>query len=196
MITINKNLNKTTADYWEQIYNIKFEFTKGKYNSMNLQNIISFDTESSNGFQIPESNKVIAFEQEKYDRGILKTHKKNKEDIDFNDEDVKYMMLLDSCKPVGLMYLWQVAIEDGQGGIKAFIGRTWEEFQEFQIMLSNEVIRQASFGFKSVNRERETEKARASKNRIALHWFAHNLGHDWQFMRSIYNDDFAYSKSF
>ena len=195
MITINKNLNKTTADDWEQIYNIKFEFTKGKYNSMNLQNAIAFDTESSNGFQIPESNKVIAFEQEKYDRGILKTHKKNKEDIDFNDEDVKYMMMLDSCKPVGLMYVWQVAIEDGQGGIKAFIGRTWEEFQEFQIMLSNEVIRQSSFGFKSINRERETEKARASKNRIALHWFAHNLGHDWQFMRSIYNDDFAYSKS-
>ena len=195
MKKIKQNINKTSFDTWDALYDIKFAFTKGKYHTMNCQNIIAFDTESTNGFQIPENNIVIGFDQEKYDKGLVNTHNKLPEEIDYNDEFVKYMLLIDKCKPVGLMYFWQLAIEDGDGSIKTFMGRTWEDFNLFQYKLSDEVKRQSVFGKSCIDRDFETDKAKESADRINLHVYVHNLGHDWQFMRSMYNNNFAFSRA-
>lgn len=198
MITLRKDLNITKPDSYrndnlEAIYDIKFEFVEGPHRSMEVQNIISYDTESSNGFMLTDKL-VIGFDQEMYDRAIVKTHGKLKNEIDWEDPDIKYMKILDSARPVGLLYLWQVGIEDGFGGIKVFMGRTLEEYSQFQLRLTCEMKRQAEFGFKAVNRTWEECDASTTKYRIKAYIMTHNLGHDLQFTFSEYNDQFTSSK--
>lgn len=211
MIKLRKDLNiKEVSCYknqnLEEIYNIKFEFTKLEHNNVQVENVIAVDTESSNGF-LRHDKTVVGFDQEKYDRGILKTHNKTKDNIDWEDDDVKYLTMIDNSTPVGLMYMWQVGIEDGFGGIKTFVGRTWEEYREFNEALVQEVKRQWVFGFKCVNRAyenaqaEETLKGRSKKGKrkkttyhIKLNMFVHNLGHDWQFLLSLYDNEFSYSR--
>lgn len=193
MKKIRENLNITKPDDISAINDIHFEFTDGAFhNTRNLQNIISFDTESSNGFMLPGTNIVVGFDQEMYDRGVLKTHKTK--DINHDDPDVHYMELIDKSTPVGLMYLWQCAIEDGLGGIKTFIGRTWEEYRDFLDKLSLEMRRQALYGYECIDRGYEEAEAAASDYKIYAKIFAHNLGHDMQFLFSLYYDEFAISR--
>ena len=195
MVKLRENLNITKPDAIDEIYNIHFKFTKGKFlNSWHCENVIAWDTESSNGFLLPGSSIVVGFDQKMYDRGVLKTHGVDPKTIDHDDPDVKYMELIDKCTPVGLMYLWQVAVEDGVGGIKAFMGRTWESFNEFIDKLATEMRRQMAFGFDCVDRAYEECEAMICDAKCYAKIFAHNLGHDWQFLRTLYDDAFACSR--
>ena len=195
MVDLRMDLDLSKSNTLDELYNIKFEFTNGKFKARNLQNAIGFDTETSSGFCIPMSNRVIPFLQEEYDRAILKTHNVPKDKIDFDDEDIKYMSLLDSCIPCSLTYMFQVAIEDGDGGIYSFVGRTLKEFDEFLNKLTGEIKRQAAFGFKSINREYETKKAATLRQNIHMSIFVQNLGFDFQTaLRTLYNDRFVNSK--
>jgi hypothetical protein len=192
MLEIRKDLGivKPEMDY-TSIYKIKFVFTEGKYNTYHTQNLISWDTESSNGFKIPGSIKVIGLDQKKYDRGFVKSHGVPIDKIDHSDEDIKYMTLIDSCEPVGVMYGWTCAIEDGFGGIIGFGGRGWETFKEFVTVLTTEIRRQAFFGFDSIDRDMENEEALKSKINVDLSYFVHNLGHDWHFLLNLFRDNFV-----
>lgn len=175
-----------------EIYNIKFVFTTGKYNIKNCQNIIARDSESSNGYKIKGSDEVVFFDMEKYDRGVIKTYNKDIEDVDVNDEDVKYKNFMDNdTTPVGLCYAHQIAIEDGKGGIKVFILRTYEELIDFDIKLYKEIRRQAVFGDVCIDRESETENALNKKLSVIVHNYYHNLGHDSVFLQNIYLDEFV-----
>lgn len=194
MIKIKKNLNLDVPDKLEDIYKIKFVFTSGKFQARNLQNIIAWDTESSNGFRDPETNRVHGFDQAKYDRAILKTHNVPKDKIDYEDEDVKYMNFIDECEPVGIIYMWQIAIEDGHGGIYKYVGRDFNEYLNFQMKLTQEIKRQAVYGYESVDREYENRKVNKMKLNINMWVHTHNLGHDWQFLRSLHNDLFDNAK--
>lgn len=196
MKKINPLLNITKPNDFSEIYNINFQFRKGIFKQYILQNIIAFDTESSNGFKNPHTNECIGFDHDKYDRGISKTRYLSKSKYDLNDPDVAYMVEIDNSVPVGLLYLWQCAIEDGKGGIKVFLGRTWEEYVDFQVMLSQELRRQVIFTSKCIDRDAENFYANsvARTHKVKAYIYTHNLGHDWQFMRTIYNDDFGYSK--
>lgn len=175
----------------DEIYDIHFLFTDGKYNTRYCENIIAGDTESSTGYQLPGGEDVYGLEQEKYDRGITKTYNRNIEDIDWNDEDVKYIELIDSSIPVGLCYSFQVAIEAGDGTIKAFVLRTYDEYLNFNIKLVDEIRRQAVFGFDSVDRSWENEIARKKKMRVVTYYWFHNLGHDATFLENLYHDEFG-----
>lgn len=194
MIKLRDDLDLTVPNTLDEIYNIKFEFTDGKYRSRHLQNAIGWDTESSNGFRDPETNRVHGFDQAKYDRAILKTHNVPKDKIDYDDEDIKYMYFIDECEPVGIIYMWQIAIEDGHGGIYTYIGRTWDEYLNFQMKLTQEIKRQAVFGTKCHNRDYENQKVNKMRLNIDMSIFTHNLGHDWQFLRSLHNDLFDNAK--
>lgn len=196
MIKIRQDLCLDNPNTLDELYNIKFEFTSGRFSARNLQNLISFDTESANGFLKNDgSNQVVGFNQDKYDRGILKTHGRTKEQIDANDEDVRYMYFIDNeTTPVGIIYMWQIAIEDGHGGIYTYIGRTWDEYNDFMIRLTNEVKRQSLFGFKCHNRDYEYRRLEKIKTNVNMWIHTHNLGHDFSMMRSLYNDKFDNAK--
>lgn len=196
MEKLRNDLNVTTPSDFSEIYNIKFEFHDGSYKTNKfVQNIFAFDTESNSGFIIPGTKLVAKLDQDMYDRGILKTHGKTKDEIDYDDPDVKYMIMIDNAKPVGLMYMWQIAIEDGFGGIKAFIGRTWEQLDEFLAMVSVEIRRQMVFGFKAINRPYQNKKAMATKYKAQAYLFTHNLAFDYQYTRNLYNDTFGLSRA-
>lgn len=191
MIAIRKDLDLTKPDDIDAIFDIHFEFHDGKFHTKILQNTIAFDIEGNNGFKLPSSDEVIPFDQEKYDRGILKTHNVPVEQIDKDDEDVVYMRLLDSCTPVGCKYMWQCCVEDGKGGLFKYIGRTWDEYREFQLKLTQEIKRQAIFGHASIDRDLENIRANKSRPNVVTSWFVHNLSYEIQALRNIYNQDFV-----
>lgn len=195
MIELNKNLNITKPDDVSAIDDIVFTFQEGKYaNSVYVENIISFDTESSNGFLLAGTQMVVGLDQDMYDRGIIKIHNTRREDIDPDDPDVNYVKLIDAATPVGLMYMWQVAIEDGKGGIKTFLGRTFDDLLAFQIKLNREIKRQYIYGFDSVDRDDEYDTLDDYKVKPHTYWFVHNLGHDFEFLLNLYNDKFSHSR--
>lgn len=194
-VKIRKDLDLSKPNTLDELYNIHFKFTDGKYQSRNLESICTWDTESSNGFLLPDgSNKVIEFNQKKYDRGILKTHDVSKDKIDYEDEDVKYMMLIDECTPVGIISGFSFSIEDGTGGIYTYIGRDWDDYLNFQLKLTQEIKRQSIYGFESIDREYENMKIEKMKTNVNMRIYTHNLGHDWQFLRSLYNEEFVNAK--
>lgn len=155
--------NVLSPSKFEEIFDIKFAFTKDKFNTRNVNNILTFDTETSMGFRLPNGH-VIARDNDRYE----------------NDEE--YQKFIDSLPPVSTTYLWQTAIEDGKGGVKVFIGRTMDEYDEFMNMLTKEIKRQSFFGFDVQNdREHETKFACLRlKSKVKLKIFVHNLAYDYQ----------------
>lgn len=193
MKKFNPNLNNITTSDYREIYDINFHFQLGKFKQYTVQNICTFDTESSNGFKNPDTNECIGFDPVSYDRGILKTRNVPKRLYNYSDPDVAYMMKIDSYIPVSVTYIWQVAIEDGKGGVKLFIGRNWDDYIDFQRILVQELKRQVIFTSKCIDRDAENFYANkvASSHRVRLMIYTHNLGFDWQGLRSIFNDDFT-----
>ena len=130
--TTTQNLRKdknimSNLIYWsyEKLREITFDFksvTKGKTHIKELQNLITFDIETSNGFR-QKDGQIIGFSHELYS----KNHSL------FDGEDVEQ---------VSLMYVWQCAIEraaDNNSEIVVFMGRTWGEFEEFMTELTDDV---------------------------------------------------------
>lgn len=193
MKKIKQNIDFTTPDEWDEINNIEFIFRRdpnSKYNRRTVQNIIAFDTETSNGFMLKNGD-VIAFDMARYDNGIIAERKHTPPAL---CPDLQYKIEIDNSTPVSLTYFWQIAIEDGRGGIKKFMGRTWPEYAAFHEKLNHEILRQALFGFNCIQRDSETQRALKAKQTITIYEYAHNLGFDWQGVQNIYHDKFL-SKS-
>lgn len=163
-------VNVTEPSEWDEMYDIEFSFIKDDHLIYKCNNIITYDIETSNGFNV--NGEAIEFEHDKYN----------------NDEE--FRKLIDNSEQVSCLYVWQMAIE-WQNGIKVFMGRTWDDFIEFVDKLTIEIRRQAIYGIQSINRVNENNYALHSKHNVIMYWFIHNLGFEMQHLRNIWNDDFA-----
>lgn len=159
---------------YDDIYNIHFEYVKGKYNSYRCNTIITFDTETSSG---------SIFD------GVA--HGFNP-DLYVSDET--YRKNFDEGEKVSCLYLWQCAIDNGDT-IYVFLGRDLDSYLDFTLKLTEEVRRQAFFGFKSANRFNENSIARKHKQSVSMLIYIHNLGYEYQFLRNLFNDDFSNAKA-
>ncbi|MBO7733330.1 MAG: hypothetical protein J6S67_12270 [Methanobrevibacter sp.] len=158
------------GDAWDEIYNIPFTYSKGLYQSRFCQCLCAFDIEVSNGWRQSDGS-VLGFDHDKYK----------------NDES--YRDAIDNGDPVSCLYIWQIALESGDK-IKIFMGRTWEELDDFLDMLTTEVRRQAVYGLQSVNRFAENAYAKQTKNNVSMVIYVHNLGFEFQHLRNLYDSDF------
>ena len=156
---------------WPDLYDIKFKFDKGNFNSYSCQTLQAFDIETSNGWRQPDGT-VIGFDHDRY------------------NSDEEYKNMIDLGEPVSLMYVWQIAIED-TNDIKVFMGRTWEEYLEFIDMLTTEIRRQSVYGKESINRMSENIYAMDCKHSVSCKIYIHNAGFEFQHLRNIWEDEFA-----
>ena len=156
---------------WNDVYDIAFKFNKGAYDSKSCQQLISFDIETSSGWRQPDGS-VIGFNH------FLYKH------------STKYQSMIDNGQPVSVMYVWQMAIEDGND-VKVFMGRTWDEFDDFLHLLTGEIRRQSVYGVKCNDRFFETAHARKLKHNVDIKIFVHNLGFEFAALRNLYNKEFA-----
>lgn len=160
-------------DDWDVIYDIPFVFNKvGKHGTMSLQNIITFDIETSSAF-VTAAGKVRAFNPKKYDK------------------NQKYRDLCDKSKPVAITYAWMYAVEDIQNDIVyKFLIRNWGDYEEFTGMLTAEIRRQAICGFNCTDRICENFIASKSKVSVRARCYIHNAGFEFQHMRNVFEGSF------
>lgn len=156
---------------WDEIYDINFNFTSGKHGSKELQNIITFDIEQSNGWLLPDYT-VIGFDHDKY------------------NTDEEYQKLIDTSQAISVLYIWQMAIET-QDGPKVFAGRTWDDYIEFVDKLTMEIRRQSMYGQKCINRHTENIICKRSKHTCKAFCFIHNASYEFQAMRNVWENDLA-----
>ena len=145
---------------------------KQRFTKKEVQNIITFDIETSNGFRQPDGT-TIGFSHELY--------KKNPE-------------IYVKSTPVSLMYVWQSAVETGND-IFVFMGRTWAEYKMFLEILS-EVVLCVSSGINVVGMPRpirQTLTKSLKKTLPDVHVYVHNLGFEFQHLRNILNNEFSRS---
>lgn len=162
---------KSVPNNWPEVYDITFNFERGSYKSFACQNIQTFDIETSNGWRQPDGT-VLGFDHNLY------------------NTDESYKKQIDLGEPVSLLYVWQYAIEDGDD-IKVFMGRTWEDYEDFMDMLTKEIRRQAVYGQASLDRFQETLYAQEVKHSVSMKTFIHNAGFEFQHLRNIWEDEFA-----
>ena len=170
MLKVLKDVRVSDID---QVRYIKFKFSKGSYKSRSAQNLMAFDIETSNGWRQPDGT-VVGFDHDRYN----------------NDEN--YRRMIDEGEAMSLMYVWQIAIESENKPV-VFMGRTWEEFDQFMSELTDEMRRQAVFGYKSIDRDAELFVARNDQRNVNCKIYIHNLGFEFQHLRNLYNADFAQS---
>ena len=177
----------TRPNDWVDINKIYFKFeTKLVYRSIikTVQNIITQDTEGNSGF-VMENGDVLLFDAERYEQEFA-----------LPESERAYQDLIDNhCKPVSLMYLWQTCIEsmpivpEVESTLYVFVGRTFEDLQEFMELLTAEIKRQSAYGFKAIDRASETVAASKSKVPVNLNVYVHNLGYEFQTCyRNLWND--------
>ena len=160
---------------YDDVYKIKFDFIKGKYNTYKCNTIITYDTETSSG-SMQSDHHVLAFDPDRY----------------VNDED--YRKNFDNGEKVACLYLWQCAIEN-DNEIYVFLGRDLDSYLDFVLKLTTEVRRQAFFGVRSINRSNENAISLQRKSSVTLLTYVHNLGFEYQFLRNLFNDDFSKGRS-
>lgn len=167
-------VNITKPNDWEDLYSIKFTYSEkqsGEFTSVYLNNIITFDIENSTAYII--DSQAVVFSHDKVS----------------TDEGAKYYA---SQKTESIMYIWACAIEC-QDGVKVFIGRTWQQYQEFLNMLSEEITRQYQFDVEpdSAIRQVQYQSIVNKRGRVNAFIYIHNLGHEFQFLRNVLNRDFS-----
>ena len=159
---------------WTDIYKIRFKFHRTNYFEI-LDNIITFDTETSNGFMQPDHT-VIGFNHELYD----------------NDEE--YRNKIDNAVEVSTTYLWQYCIEDfvsdDESELRTFTGRDWESYLDFTDMLTKEIRRQTVYGVKSIDRNLENDYAMHRKSNTKMFIFVHNLPFDYVGLCNVFATHF------
>lgn len=166
---------------WDELYNITFDFEKGSYYSYACQNLMAFDIETSNGWRQPDGS-VIGFDHHKYNEEI-----DGKPNPDF---DIEYKNMIDNGEPVSCLYVWQFAIENTDGPM-VFMGRTWEDYEDFIDKLTYEIRRQAIYGKSSKYRMSENIAAQEEKVSVSCKVFIHNASFEFQHLRNIWDDEFA-----
>lgn len=138
---------------------------KGRYSQHVCNNIMAFDIETSNGYFNGSS--------------VEKFSHKNALDDSYYKHRVK----------VSCMYIWQFAIETHIAlcPIKVFYGRTWDEFNNFLSLLTEEVRLQAFHPKRRIEQNRELciEQAMKFKMNIKMFIYDHNLGFEFVHLLNI-----------
>ena len=162
---------------WDELLAIPFKFEKNKtHEAKRCANIIAFDIETTTFFT--DFYTTWGF-----------SHK------DYAANPAKY----DKAAKFSVMYVWQFAIEAGPS-IKVFMGRTWEECRDFFDKLQK-AIACAKYGIRPSSFD-DLDKAyadirqgtnRHNFSRVQFRVYVHNLGYEFQFLRNIFENDFAYT---
>ena len=158
--------NVTEPSDFDELKNIVFTTeldTTKKWQAYHCQNIMTFDIETSSGYRNQEGIALM------YD---YDNHES------FADKE-----------PMSVMYVWQFGIET-QDGIKVFMGRTWDELEEFIVLLSDEIQWSAvNPGCSADSKYRETEIMTSMafvKPTVNAYIYSHNLGFEYQHLRNIF----------
>ena len=77
---------------WYELFDIEFKFDKEENSMYKCQNIITYDIETSNGFNV--NGEAIEFNHDKYN----------------NDEEYR-KLIQEKSEPISCLYIWQFAIE-------------------------------------------------------------------------------------
>ena len=167
----------------------KFAEGKGKHKTVNFNNIICFDIETSNGYRqdngtvIPFSHKVWNDEYEKW----LKSTREHK----FNGP-TSYK------NPVSIMYVWQCAIESGKD-VHVYMGRTWGEFLDFIEELEDIITDIICLGSIQITNQNDDSKnwmlQAGCVSRPTLHFYVHNLGFEMQFLRNVFKIEKVFART-
>lgn len=160
---------------YDNLKKIEWTFEKGtdKFASTELQNAISYDTEASNGFKLPNGD-VVGF------------------DIDRYISDESYANMIDNAEPQSLTYLWQVAIGSSDNNIYVFLGQSYDTFKKFIDAFAREIRRAEIYGGKGTEAlSCEYDIAESTKRNIKAYLFVHNLGYDFHtHILNCYEDKF------
>lgn len=171
----NKVRRVSTLD---ELREMKFEFEIvpcGRYIKTICQNIITFDTETSNGFRLDDGT-VIGFDHDKYNN---------------NPE------LYDNAEKQSLMYSWQFGIES-KDHIKIFMGRTWEEFLIFtdELLINMNISKMIGDSTNTLpDTTYNTMRIGALKGNTTLYIYIHNLSFDYQQLRNVFESEFSSKRS-
>lgn len=145
------------TDDFSNINFIKFIYNPTEYVN-NVQNLMAYDTETSNG--ILDGARAIPFNHHLY----------------LTDE--KYRKLIDTSEKISCVYLWQFAIED-DNKIWCFYGRTLEDYTDFITKLTGEITRQSNGYFNPhlspALRKTETEQALKGGKYSRIQPYIHNF---------------------
>ena len=159
---------------YDDVKKIEWRFTKAvKGNVSTLQNIITFDIETSNGYRLPDG-KIIGLDIHKYVK------------------DEKYAEMIDNAEEESLLYIWQCSVESFDGHIYTFFGRKWDDYYDFLLSLSSEIRRAEVFGGTGVNANpNDYMVAAAVKRNVKTFTFIHNLGFEFQHLLNLFDNDFT-----
>ena len=159
---------------YDDVKKIEWRFTKAvKGNVSTLQNIITFDIETSNGYRLPDG-KIIGLDIHKY------------------VTDEKYAEMIDNAEEESLLYIWQCSVESFDGHIYTFFGRKWDDYYDFLLALSSEIRRAEVFGGTGVNANpNDYMVAAAVKRNVKTFTFIHNLGFEFQHLLNLFDNDFT-----
>ena len=159
---------------YDDVKKIEWRFTKAvKGNVSTLQNIITFDIETSNGYRLPDG-KIIGIDIHKYVK------------------DKKYAEMIDNAEEESLLYIWQCSVESFDGHIYTFFGRKWDDYYDFLLALSSEIRRAEVFGGTGVNANpNDYMVAAAVKRNVKTFTFIHNLGFEFQHLLNLFDNDFT-----
>lgn len=158
---------------WDALLGIRFNFekTKKKHTARRCSDIITFDIETTTLYT--DFVDVWGFNH-----------------VDYANNPARYQ----NAAAFAIMYVWQMAIETPRGPL-VFMGRTWDEFREFMdyvqmaVACSYENVCSTSFDVLRENYAKITKKK--NFRRVAFRVYVHNLGFEFQFLRNIYEFDFA-----
>lgn len=166
----------TTPSNWEELLFIPFEFErdKKKHPSKKCSNIVTFDIETTSLYT-----------------NFLTTWGWNH--ADYANNPAKY----DNAVKFAVMYVWQFAVETPSGPV-VFMGRTWDECRDFIDKLQK-CVAVAKYGMSArtwdeldacyANIRKQTN--RHTFSRVQFRIYIHNLGFEFQFLRNIFDFDFA-----
>lgn len=159
---------------YDDVKKIEWRFTKAvKGNVSTLQNIITFDIETSNGYRLPDG-KIIGLDIHKYVK------------------DEKYAEMIDNAEEESLLYIWQCSVESFDGHIYTFFGRKWDDYYDFLLALSSEIRRAEVFGGTGVNANpNDYMVAAAVKRNVKTFTYIHNLGFEFQHLLNLFDNDFT-----
>ena len=135
---------------YNRLNDIDFKYIQKKHNKQSkkyVDNLIAFDIETSNGYMQPDNN-VIPFDANNY---------------------LKDNSVYDNAVKISLMYVWQIAIDDGS--IHVFMGRTYNDFIGFLHLLTAKV-------YDSI------------QDKITITIYIHNFGFEFQHLRNCLDDYF------
>ena len=167
---------------YPDIYNISYKIVNTNKRQKDLNNILSFDIEVSNGYRLP-NGKVIPYTHKRYRKFIDNNKKRNAVGMKEMDKIPEYF------DPVSLMYIWQLAVEDGKD-TRVFIGRTWEDLKDFLNILDTAISNILVYKIpnpQNIDEDYRSYQLSKIKNKVNVHIYVHNLSYEFQHLRNVFN---------